>query len=281
MDISFYKLHSTGGDYLVTSFLHDQSPDFSVFPVVATRICKRRTGVGANGLLLLTKGVEHALHVSFFLPTGEQCPLPGDAVACMGRFAFDSGFADKSRISCESDFGVVTTDVIDSANFRVDLGSPRDISNGKEISITSDTNLNRTVSIEGKRFPYTAIRLLADYVVFNTIRRPAAAKTLAAELSGHENLKQIQPVFMRSISDEEFSAYAWTAAGKTPDHVSSVGACATAGMLNGFCESEVTVRFRSYLLFAQWLEREGRILVTAPTEYICSGSYYIEFNETE
>jgi diaminopimelate epimerase len=276
MDVSFYKLHSTGGDYIVTNFLHSPTPDVAVFPRVASHICKRRTGVGANGLIVLTQGVEHALKASFFLPTGEQRPLPGDAVACMGRFAFDSGLADNSRISCESDYGVVTADVIDSANFRIDFGIPREIATDKKIIPTSEINLNRTVSVDGKRLPFTPVRLISDYAVFSTSKRPSAAKKLAATLSEHEGLSLLQPVFMRMISDQEISAYTWTVAGKTPDHAGSVGACVTAGILNGFCEAEVTVRFRSFLLFVQWLEHDGRVLVTAPSEYICSGSYYIE-----
>ncbi len=276
MDITFYKLHSTGGDYLLANYLHGEAPDFSVFPMVASRICRRRTGVGANGLLILTSGVEHALTVKFYLPSGEESTLPGDAVACMGRFAFDSGLVDKSRISCESDYGVITVDVIDSANFRIDLGAPKDIESGSPIHPTSEINLNKTVSVEGKRLPFTCLRLVSEYAVFSTERRPSSAKRLAAELSGHDAIGGLQPVFMRSMSDQEISAYMWSGSGSTPDHAGGVGACAIAGILNGFCEREVTVRLRSFLLFVQWLEQDGRVLVTVPSEYICSGSYYIE-----
>ena len=104
-------------------------------------------------------------------------------------------------------------------------------------------------------------------------------KRLAADLSTNETLRQLQPAFMRLLSDEEIVIYAWADAGRRPDHAESAGACAMAGILNGFCEHEVTVRFRSYLLFVQWLERERRLFVTAPAEYICSGSYYIETGE--
>ncbi len=99
MDLTFYKLHSTGGDYILSSFLHGPSPDFSVFPGAAARICKRRTGVGANGLLVLSKGVEHPLKASFYPGNNLSAPLPGDATVCMGRYAFDSGLADKTRIA--------------------------------------------------------------------------------------------------------------------------------------------------------------------------------------
>jgi diaminopimelate epimerase len=276
MDLNFYKLHSTGGDYIVSSFLHDPPPDFSVFPGAASRICKRRTGVGANGLLVITKGIEHALKASFYPANSPQSPLPGDATVCMGRFAFDSGLADNTRISCESDFGVVTTDAIDSANFRVDLGPPRNPADGEVIDPSKDVNLNETVRVGGKRLPYTPVGIHSNYAVVITDRSPRAIRRLALELSRLEEMANIQPVFMRSISHEEIAVYSWTSSGDTPDHVGGVAACVTAGILNGFCDSEVTVRFRSYLLFVQWNQKEGRLLVTAPSEYICSGSFYID-----
>ena len=276
MDLTFYKLHSTGGDYIVSSFLHEPPPDFSVFPGAAALICRRRTGVGANGLLVLTKGVEHALKASFYPANKPQSPLPGDATVCMGRFAFDSGLADNTKISCESDYGVVTTDAIDSANFRVDLGPPRNPTDGEKIDPSSDVNLNKTVRVGGRRLPYTPVRIHSDYAVVITDRGPRAIRGLALELPGLEGMANKQPVFMRSISHEEIAVYSWASAGEIPDHVGGVAACVTAGILNGFCDSEVTVRFRSYLLYAQWNQSEGRLLVTAPSEYICSGSFYVD-----
>jgi diaminopimelate epimerase len=276
MDLSFYKLHSTGGDYIIISFLHHNEPDFSVFPEVAYRICRRRTGIGANGLLILTQGVEHALKAHFFPASGPPRPLSGDAIVCVGRFAFDSGLADNTRISCETDFGVVTVDAIDSVNFRIDLGPPRNTANNEEITPASNINLNETVSIAGIRLPFTSIRVISDYAVVNTERRPRAIKRMAEELSRSELLAQRQAVFMRSVSDEEISVYAWASTDNLPDHAGGTAACASAGILNGFCDNELTARFRSYLLYVQWRQEEGRLLVTAPSEYICSGSYYID-----
>ncbi|MBN1685819.1 MAG: hypothetical protein JW852_04145 [Spirochaetales bacterium] len=276
MDLSFYKLHSTGGDYIIISFLHYDQPDFSLLPKAAHRICNRRTGVGANGLLILTQGVEHALKAHFFPASGPQRPLPGDAVVCMGRFAFDSGLADNTRISCETDFGAVTVDAIDSVNFRVDLGAPRNTANNEEITPASNINLNETASISGVRLPFTSIRVITDYAVIHTERRPRAIRKLAEEFSRSRLLAQRQAVFMRSVSNEEISVYSWASTASLPDHAGGAAACAAAGILNGFCDNELTARFRSYLLYVQWRQEENRLLLTAPTEYICSGSYYID-----
>ena len=276
MDLTFYKLHSSGGDYLVSSFLHEQPPDFSVLPGAASRICRRRTGVGANGLLVLTKGVEHPLKAAFFPATREERPLTGDAIVCMGRYAFDSGLANNTRISCESDFGAVTAEAIDSSNFRVDLGAPLNPANNELIDPSSGVNANKIARVSGRRLPYTPVRLQSDYAVITTDRSPGSIRRLALELSQTPELSRYQPVFMRSISNEEIAVYSWAALDHLPDHVEGVAACVTAGILNGFCDSEVTIRFRSYLLYAQWNQPERRVLVTAPSDYICSGSFYID-----
>lgn len=276
MDLTFYKLHSTGGDYIVSSFLHEPQPDFSILPGAAARICKRRTGVGANGLLVLTKGVEHPIKATFYPAYREERPLTNDAVVCMGRYAFDSGLAANTRISCESDFGAVTAEAIDSTNFRVELGTPKNPGDDEIVDLSSEVNQNKTARVGGRRLPYTPVRFHSDYSVIITDRSPRTIRRLALELSNVKELKNFQPIFVRSISNEEIAVYSWAVSGRTPDHIEGVAAGVTAGILNGFCDSEVTVRFRSELLYTQWNQREGRVLVTAPSEYICSGSFYID-----
>jgi diaminopimelate epimerase len=276
MDLAFYKLHSTGGDYLLSNFIHGPDPEMDFFPELARVICKRRTGVGANGLLAMTRGVEHSIRLHYFPARLEDTrKIPGDALACAGRYAFNLGLARNAQISAESDFGVVTIEVIDSTNFRVDLGIPTHPETGEEISPAASTDIIETARAAGRRQPFAPIALGRKHAVVTTERSPKAIRQLAKLLSESGDLSDYQPVFMRSISHEECTGYCW-ATNSTPDHAESMGACAVVGILHGFCDNEVTVRFRSYLLHAQWQRSDGRLYVTAPTEYICSGSFSVE-----
>jgi diaminopimelate epimerase len=276
MDLAFYKLHSTGGDYILSSFVQEPDPDLSVFPALGRLICKRRTGVGANGLLVVTRGIEHAIRLHYFpsarMPGGD---IPADAILCAGRYAFNLGLADHSRISAETDNGPVAVEVIDSVNFRIDLGMPSDPETGREIAPTANTELLRTARAEGRRVPYSPISLRKKYAVIATENRPRSIRNLAMEIRDSRDLSGYQPVFMRLISNDECAGYAWATDGE-PDHAESIAACAAVGILSGFCDNEVTVRFRSYMIHAQWQPSDGRIYVTAPTEYICTGSYSVE-----
>ena len=280
MDLTFYKLHSTGGDYVLSSFIHGPAPDLSIFPRVAKSICKRRTGIGANGLLVLCRGSEHPFSLHFFPAHGDNGSIPADALVCVGRYAFDSGLANNNRISGESDFGAVTIEAIDSGNFRVDLGVPAHPDTGDEIHLSADVDLMDTVKVGGRRIPYSPINLHDNYAVVITDKRPQSIRLLAISMSHHEDLAGFQPVFLRSIKSDECTGYSW-AANRTPDHARSMAACAAVGILNGICDDEVAINFRSHMLFVQWRQREGRLYVTAPAEYICSGSYYFDDNESQ
>ncbi len=276
MDFAFYKLHSTGGDYILSSFIHGPQPDLSLFPALANIICKRRTGVGANGLLVIARGIEHPIKLHYYSARSEEVHgIPGDALACAARYAFNLGLAENSRISAESDYGAITIEVIDSTNFRVDLGFPTHPETGEEILPTINTEIIETARAAGRRQPFSPISLLEKYAVVTTERSPKAIRQLAMLLSDSVELSGYQPVFMRSISQEECSGYYWVT-NSTPDHAEAMGACAVVGILHGFCDNEVTIRFRSYMLHAQWQRSDGRLYVTAPTEYVCSGSYSVE-----
>ena len=276
MDLPFYKLHSTGGDYILSNFVHGETPQMEFFPQLARAICKRRTGVGANGLIAITQGVEHSMRLHYFPARIEDADgIPGDALACVGRYAFNLGLAQHAQISAESDYGVLTIDVIDSTNFRVDLGAPTHPETGEELSPAASTDIIETARAAGRRQPFAPVALGRKHAVVTTERSPKAIRQLAKLLSESGDLSGYQPVFMRSISQEECSGYCW-ATDSTPDHARAMGACAVVGILHGFCDNEVTVRFRSFLLHAQWQRNDRKLYVTAPTEYICSGSFSVE-----
>lgn len=274
MDLAFYKLHSTGGDYILTSFIQETAPDLTLFPSLASMICKRRTGVGANGLLVLTRGIEHPMKLHFFPPGRNAAPgIPLDAIACAGRYAFNLGIANHNRISAESDFGPITVDAIDSVNFRIDAGSPADDGTGEIIDLSADADIIKSVQAGGRRMPFSPIKLQKRYAVIATESRPRSIRRIAAELAEGGELDGYETAFLRTVSQDECVGYCWSREW-LPDHAEAMAACAAVGILAGFCDNEVTIRFRSYLLHAQWKDR--RLYITVPTDYICSGSFSVE-----
>ncbi|MFI6275903.1 diaminopimelate epimerase [Streptomyces sp. NPDC050988] len=95
----FRKIHGAGNDFVLLSNLKPDST--KEWPKEAERLCARRTGVGADGLVISTVlSVSPAvLEVSCFNADGSTATMCGNALRCSAWAAHhDHGFAEMSLL---------------------------------------------------------------------------------------------------------------------------------------------------------------------------------------
>jgi diaminopimelate epimerase len=90
--IRLAKLHATGNDFLVWS-----APDADALPAeveaFARAVCDRHTGVGADGLILLTLGADGAdATMTLHNADGHVAEMSGNGVRCLAWVAARDGF---------------------------------------------------------------------------------------------------------------------------------------------------------------------------------------------
>lgn len=272
MDFDFYKLHTSGNDFILVNLLShsDLAPD--TFPGIARLACRRHTGIGANGIIFLTAGEQTAVRADFY-DSRKSSVSCYDALTCAARYLFDSGMASDSKITLESCLGVSIVNVIDSRNFRVEIGTPQNADTGAIISPTPETDLFRNAGMLGRSLPVAPIRLSHDMTVVITEERKKSIRFLARELS--DTKPNRTPVFVRTTSRDQCDLFTWRSAG-IPDYSANAGGAVVAAVTSGFCDTEVTFYLRGHSFYAQWDTRKNSVFVTSPVEYVCSGSYYID-----
>lgn len=91
--LGFCKMSGAGNDFiLVNASSAEASPDFAA---VALALCRRRTSVGADGLITVQpsqRGDAHVL-VRFYNPDGQETETCGNGTRCAARFATLEGLA--------------------------------------------------------------------------------------------------------------------------------------------------------------------------------------------
>ena len=88
--IRLAKLHATGNDFLVWTML-DAAPSV-VSGALARALCDRHTGVGADGLILLTPGTDGAdATMTLHNADGGIAEMSGNGVRCLAWVAADAG----------------------------------------------------------------------------------------------------------------------------------------------------------------------------------------------
>lgn len=88
--IAFSKYEGAGNDFIL---IDDRSPFFD--PSWVPKICDRRFGVGADGVILLQKSATADFRMRIFNQNGTEAESCGNGLRCLGMFISDLGFSRK------------------------------------------------------------------------------------------------------------------------------------------------------------------------------------------
>jgi len=89
MSIPFLKMHGAGNDFVVIDHRRPFLPD-PLEPLLI-RLCDRRRGVGADGVLLLEGDPELDFAMRYFNSDGRPADYCGNGARCLARLALDLG----------------------------------------------------------------------------------------------------------------------------------------------------------------------------------------------
>ena len=91
MDISFWKMHGAGNDFILAD---DRA---GTFPAAdrewIASVTARRTGVGAEGVILIQPSDKADFRMRFFNPDGGEVEMCGNGARCVARLAYEIGAA--------------------------------------------------------------------------------------------------------------------------------------------------------------------------------------------
>lgn len=172
----FYKMQGGGNDFVIIDnrqqeIVPEKGSD------IAKKLCERRFGIGADGLILIEPSIEHAFKWRFFNADGSVAEMCGNGARCAARFAFETGIA-KSELSFETLAGVIKAK-ISGKEVAIKLTDPCDLKTGlhpSNLAGVKDEEL--TVDFVNTGVPHAVI--LWDDVAF------APVKELGRQIRYHE-----------------------------------------------------------------------------------------------
>src|SRR4051794_18033272 len=88
--LSFTKLHGIGNDFVFLDLIkYDyQIPDISS---LSSAMCDRHTGVGADGLIFISRGDRAPFRMTMYNPDGSNGGMCGNGVRCAAKLLLDAG----------------------------------------------------------------------------------------------------------------------------------------------------------------------------------------------
>lgn len=90
MKLHFYKYQGTGNDFIIVD---NRNGDYQLTTSQIVRLCDRKFGIGADGLILFQNDPDCDFYMNFFNPDGSQS-FCGNGSRCVVHFAKELGVID-------------------------------------------------------------------------------------------------------------------------------------------------------------------------------------------
>jgi diaminopimelate epimerase len=126
--MEFSKYQGLGNDFLLLDLRHTpvDGEDFKTNPELVQRLCDRRFGAGADGVILALRSVAEAeLRMRIFNADGSEAEMCGNGIRCLARFLADrDGDGAGRRWVVETAAGPILPELQADGQVRVDMGPP-------------------------------------------------------------------------------------------------------------------------------------------------------------
>jgi diaminopimelate epimerase len=122
--IGFEKWQALGNDYLI---FEERALPFDLTPRRVERICDPHTGVGSDGILLLSEPAQAGFvaRLRIFNPDGSEAELSGNGAREAVMYLRRAGWTDSDRFSIETAAGEIRPHITGASTCTLDMGRAR------------------------------------------------------------------------------------------------------------------------------------------------------------
>jgi diaminopimelate epimerase len=281
MQLEFTKMHGIGNDFVVIDCL-THAPEVSDWNALSERLCDRKFGIGADGVLLVVPSQKADFGYRMFNPDGSESEMCGNGLRCFGKFVFERKYTPKLEILVETGAGILTLSLNEAAGkietVRVNMGKPR--LERAEIPMLGAFGrvVHDPLYVDGKVFHVTCASMGNPHAVyFVDHATDESINHFGPLIEKHESFPRKTNVHeVEILSPTEIKMLTWErGAGRTL--ACGTGACGTAVacILNGKTERTVLAHLPGGDLHLEWLDDDAPVFMTGSATEVYSGSVEI------
>jgi diaminopimelate epimerase len=278
--LQFSKYQGLGNDFLMLDGRDAPSTDFcfALTPERIQRLCDRRFGVGADGVILALPPREGGeLRMRIFNADGTEPEMCGNGIRCLARFLADSdGDLPGRQWQIETLAGPIVPLLEEGGTIRVDMGIP--LLEPEAVPTTlavGPAGLPQgELEVAGERLAVAAAGMGNPHVVIPVADVAAVdLDRLGAALEVHPAFPAKTNVhFVQALSPTHLVMRVWER-GAGPTLACGTGACATLVVCHrlGLAERRARLDLPGGPLEIAWDGDSGHLFMTGPAEAVFDG----------
>ncbi len=283
MELAFAKMEGIGNDFVMLDDRDGSIINNTPYPELAKRLCSRRFGIGADGIILILDSTTRDIGFRVFNSDGSEPQMCGNGMRCFAKLAFEQGILTKKRFTVETLAGTIVPELTVNASNRVtsvcvDMGEP--VLEPTKVPFKSDNSLavNEGVRVNGKSVYLTAVSMGNPHaVIFVDDVDAVDLEKQGREIETHERFPEKTNVeFIQPINEHEFKMRVWErGAGETL--ACGTGACASlvASCLNEHSRENALIHLAGGDLEIRWDRKSNHIFKTGPATLSFTGTVAI------
>lgn len=268
------KLHGLGNDFLVT-WVEDLDL-IGGAPDLARRICDRKYGAGADGLIFLSRSSAADFASRIFNSDGSEAEVSGNGIRCAAGYLYHAGLWRDPQISIETPAGIKRGRLVGRSGlrfeFEFDMGEPA--LSSQQIPLLIDPPLERVVGyeldLEGELVKVTCLSMGNPHCVLFVDSFEGFDPSKLGPLIEHHRLfpNRTNVEFVRVLARDLIEIRIWErGAGRTLSSGTGSCAAAIASALNGLTDRRVRVITEGGAQLVEWRD-DNSVALTGPAEIV-------------
>jgi diaminopimelate epimerase len=279
--LRFAKMHGTGNDFIV---IEDENIELD-WPKMAVAMCDRHFGIGADGLLLISRSPVADIRMKIFNADGSQAATCGNGIRCIAKFLVDSGrFTGTDgylKIETQSGVNKAWFSLTDGLVETIKAGMGRPAFGRRGFQEMLDFNelvdikkLDNLYAVNGSKIRLDLI-LIGNRHAVHFIDTPAREYPLSqvGPLIEKGYLGDTNFEVARVINNHCIEARVWeNGVGETMACGSGACAIGVAAYLHGYTNDKVDIVLPGGTLKIEW-EKQDQVYLTGPAEKVFDGEW--------
>lgn len=269
--IRFSKAHACGNDFLVVEASELAGRD----PAAAARqLCARTTGIGADGIEILTITGEYSGRIRLHNADGSVAEISGNGTRCVAAsIAFTHGLLSGDTVTLATDAGarLCRIERAEGPRFLISSGMGIPLMRNGSVRLSGGLEVHGAVISTGN----------PHFVIFTDEPEFACAgrdwESVGREICGHADFPQQTNVeFVRMLAPDRIAIRIFergvgpTASSGTGTSASAVAAIALRG-----AAAELAVEAPGGTQQVSWPDDESELILTGPAELVATGQAFL------